>query len=127
MKFFNNNNKSNQKQSQFRARPPIMPLIMDAAAQYHACSIENWYEDFQDVTIRTNIVKIPQDVLNYFRDDLMVLPKECYVDENDEWSDDEDEAAVEVSAASTPCRTPLIPPFHFSSLSPSSATSLRRT
>lgn len=77
-----------------------MPLIMDAAAQYHACSIENWYEDFQDVTIRTNIVKIPQDVLSYFRDDLMILPKECYLDENDEWSDDEDEAAVEVCAPS---------------------------
>lgn len=74
-----------------------MPLIMDAAAQYHACSIENWYEDFQDVTIRTNIVKIPKNVLSYFRADFMVLPSECYSTENEEWSEDEDEDAIQVS------------------------------
>lgn len=69
---------------------------MDKAALYQACSIENWYEDFQDVTIRTNIVKIPQDVLKYLRDDVMVLPKECYSAGDDEWSDDDDDEAVEV-------------------------------
>lgn len=71
---------------------------MDTAAIYQACSIENWYEDFQDVSIRTNIVKIPKEVLNYLRDDLMVLPKECYATENDEWEDEEDDDAVEVGA-----------------------------
>lgn len=79
--------------------PKEMPLIMDAAAQYHACSIENWYEDFQDVTLRTNIVKIPQNVLSYFRADEMILPSECYAAqaENGDWSEDEDEDAVQVS------------------------------
>lgn len=77
-----------------------MPLIMDAAAQYHACSIENWYEDFQDVTIRSNIVKLPRDVLNYFRSDVMILPSECYAHqaENGDWSEDEDDEAVQVGS-----------------------------
>lgn len=77
-----------------------MPLIMDAAAQYHACSIENWYEDFQDVTIPTNIVKIPQNVLQYLRADAMILPSECYTEqqvENGDWSEDEDDDAMHVS------------------------------
>lgn len=83
-----------------------MPLIMDSSALYEACSIENWYEDFQDVTIRTNIVKIPRNVLNYFRDDLMVLPKECYAEVVDEWSDEEGEDAVEVGSTRITARRP---------------------
>lgn len=70
---------------------------MDASVLHEACSINNWLEDFRDITIPTNIVKVPQKLLEYFRDDLMILPTECQKSENDDtWGDDGDDDQVEV-------------------------------
>lgn len=70
---------------------------MDDSELFQACSIDKWYEDFQDITIRTNIVKLSKELLEYFRDEIVILPKECFP-ENDEWTDDEeDEDQIEVN------------------------------
>jgi hypothetical protein len=43
-----------------------------------ACSMPDWYPMFEKVTIRTEIVPLPHDVLEYLLDDgKLILPKEC--------------------------------------------------
>ena len=36
--------------------------------------LPRWYSDFADVTIKTEILRIPDDVLQYLRSDIMRLP-----------------------------------------------------
>lgn len=45
--------------------------------QRKACSIGTWYNVFKKISISTQLVKIPENVLQYLRDDMILLPKEC--------------------------------------------------
>ena len=48
----------------------------------NACSFEQWYPLFSKVTIESEILPIPSEVLSYLRSDAsLILPKEC--DEED--------------------------------------------
>ena len=42
------------------------------------CSFDRWYEKFEKVTIKSEILPIPDNVLNYLQDNgKLVLPSEC--------------------------------------------------
>lgn len=45
--------------------------------QKKICSFDNWYGDFKKISITSHYIEIPLDVLQYLRDDIIVLPKEC--------------------------------------------------
>lgn len=45
--------------------------------QKKICSFDNWYGDFKKISIKSHYIDIPPDVLQYLRDDIIVLPKEC--------------------------------------------------
>uniref|UniRef100_A0A8D8GFX3 Cell division cycle protein 123 homolog n=1 Tax=Culex pipiens TaxID=7175 RepID=A0A8D8GFX3_CULPI len=79
-------------------------LLRNIELEKAACMLVNWYDQFRKNTIKTQIVPVPDDVLEYLRQDLVILPKECSVlsssdtsktkhfnTYNDEFSDDEDE------------------------------------
>lgn len=42
-----------------------------------SCSYQNWYEDFRKNSIKSFVLPIPTEVLNYLKQDLFILPKEC--------------------------------------------------
>lgn len=55
------------------------------------CSFENWYSKFEKISIPSRYIEIPKDIVEYFQDEIIVLPKECYPDDtNDEESDESD-------------------------------------
>lgn len=45
-------------------------------------SFAEWYKDFKKISIRSHIVQIPENVLEYLKDEMIVLPKECQEHEN---------------------------------------------
>lgn len=68
------------------------------------CSYHSWYEDFRKNCIKSIVLPIPRDVLNYLKQDLFVLPVECtpaggsssssdYVGEKTDFDDDDTEDA----------------------------------
>lgn len=42
-----------------------------------SCSYQNWIEAFRKNAIKSFVLPIPSEVLNYLKQDLFVLPKEC--------------------------------------------------
>jgi len=56
------------------------------------CSLPTWYSQFKKVTFPTICLSLPEDVLNYLREDgQLVLPKECNKDSYDGKEDDYEE------------------------------------
>lgn len=41
------------------------------------CSYQNWYEDFRKNSLKSFVLPIPTEVLNYLKQDFFILPKEC--------------------------------------------------
>lgn len=71
------------------------------------CSYHNWYEDYKKNCIKSFCLQINQDVLNYLKQDLFILPKECNlsntaasssntktIGESSSFSDDDEEPSV---------------------------------
>ncbi|CAF0739772.1 unnamed protein product [Brachionus calyciflorus] len=75
------------------------------------CSFDKWYNLFESITIKSEIMTIPNDVLEYLRSgSTIILPKSCqeeldaekkyrkeqrklnYDDSDDSWDEDEDDA-----------------------------------
>ncbi|XP_055613298.1 cell division cycle protein 123 homolog [Uranotaenia lowii] len=67
-----------------------------------SCMTVNWYDKFKKNTVKSFVIPVPEDVLAYLRQDLVILPKECsklstsgstktkhFNSYNDEFSDDE--------------------------------------
>uniref|UniRef100_A0A182P4W2 Uncharacterized protein n=1 Tax=Anopheles epiroticus TaxID=199890 RepID=A0A182P4W2_9DIPT len=52
-------------------------LIRNIEQEKQACMHVNWYELFQKNTIKSCIIPVPEDVLAYLRQDMLILPKEC--------------------------------------------------
>ena len=70
----------------------------------------NWYDQFRENTIKTHIIPIPEEVLTYLRQDMVILPKEFSVlsssapsktkhfnSYNDQFSDEDDSEEDEVA------------------------------
>jgi hypothetical protein len=54
------------------------------------CSFVNWYELFEKISIKSFSLPIPEDVLEYLKADLIILPKECELQSDSGGFDDED-------------------------------------
>lgn len=69
-----------------------------------ACSYHNWYDEFRKNSIKSFVLPIPHEVLNYLQQDFFILPKECapvggssagasYVGEETNFDDEDTEGA----------------------------------
>ena len=55
------------------------------------CSIAHWYPYFKKVTFKTIILHLNNEILDYLRSDgSLILPKECWVDFNEDTADNEE-------------------------------------
>ncbi|XP_055638733.1 cell division cycle protein 123 homolog [Toxorhynchites rutilus septentrionalis] len=52
-------------------------LLQNIELEKVACMLVNWYHQFKKNTIKSYIIPIPEDVIAYLRQELMILPKEC--------------------------------------------------
>uniref|UniRef100_A0A182W7A0 Uncharacterized protein n=1 Tax=Anopheles minimus TaxID=112268 RepID=A0A182W7A0_9DIPT len=52
-------------------------LIRNVEVEKRACMHVNWYDLFRKDTIKSFTVTVPEDVLAYLRQDMLILPKEC--------------------------------------------------
>lgn len=52
-------------------------LLQNIELEQVACMLVNWYDQFKKNTIKSYIIPIPEDVIIYLRQDLVILPKEC--------------------------------------------------
>lgn len=67
------------------------------------CSYQNWYEAFRKNSIKSFVLPIPSEVLNYLKQDFFILPKECapvgcsssasYIGEETNFDDEDTEGA----------------------------------
>lgn len=46
-----------------------------------ACSYVNWYKKFHKISLQSVCVPLPDNILNYLLDEVIILPKECYARE----------------------------------------------
>lgn len=54
------------------------------------CSFVNWYELFEKISIKSYSIPVPENVLEYLKDELLILPKECEIQNISEGFEDED-------------------------------------
>ncbi|KXJ70688.1 hypothetical protein RP20_CCG022758 [Aedes albopictus] len=52
-------------------------LLRNVELEKAACMFVNWYGQLKKNTIKSFVIPIPDDVLAYLRQDLVILPKEC--------------------------------------------------
>lgn len=52
-------------------------LLRNIELEKAECMFVNWYEQLKKNTIKSYVIPIPDDVLAYLRQDLVILPKEC--------------------------------------------------
>lgn len=43
-----------------------------------ACSYPNWYKKFNKITLKSICLPIPDEIVKYLLDEIIILPKECY-------------------------------------------------
>ena len=69
------------------------------------CSIHNWLPIYEKNSIKTKLIPLPKEVVDYLRADSIVLPgaspAEEDSDEDDSWSDEGEEASESVSFPET--------------------------
>lgn len=46
-----------------------------------ACSYVNWYNIFHKISLQSVCVPLPDEIVNYLLDEIIILPKECYARE----------------------------------------------
>ena len=63
-----------------------------ASKDFCACSLTSWYEQFKDVTLKTQTKEVSSDCLDWLRQDGVILPEEVEdsADNDVEWSDCDD-------------------------------------
>lgn len=63
-----------------------------------ACAYPNWCTQFTKITLKSVCIPLPEQIVKYLLDEIIILPKECYNDDieetGDDANDDEDEIAV---------------------------------
>lgn len=43
-----------------------------------ACAYTNWYKKFRKITLDSVCVSVPEEIVKYLLDEIIILPKECY-------------------------------------------------
>lgn len=56
-----------------------------------ACAFNNWSEKFSKISIESITIPIPNDIVKYLKDEIIILPKECYDNEPENNYDEEDD------------------------------------
>lgn len=58
-----------------------------------ACSYTNWSKKFRKITLESVCIALPDQMVKYLLDEIIILPKECYGNEPDDtFGDDADDA-----------------------------------
>lgn len=64
------------------------------------CAYTNWYKKFRKITYDSVCIPLSDEMINYLLDEIIILPKECYLNESkrddaeDDDSGDEDDIVV---------------------------------
>lgn len=74
-----------------------------------ACSYTNWNKKFRKITYNSICIPLPEHIVKYFLDEVIILPKECYDDNeedksefstiaatDDSYNEEEDDDEIEV-------------------------------
>lgn len=49
-----------------------------------ACAYTNWCKKFRKITFDSVCIPIPEAIVKYLLDEIIILPKECYNDDEDD-------------------------------------------
>lgn len=60
----------------------ISPEIKECR-DLRTCAYTNWYKKFRKITLDSVCVPVPEEILKYFLDEIIILPKECYKNDDD--------------------------------------------
>lgn len=76
--------------------------IVKQCIDLRACSYPNWYRTFRKIALKSICVPIPEEIVKYLLDEIIILPKECYANQRDsepdtafEGDDDADDDALD--------------------------------
>lgn len=51
--------------------------------ELRVCAYFNWHGQFEKLCVRSEVIPIPANIVQYLQDEIIILPKECYAsDEN---------------------------------------------
>lgn len=64
---------------------------MKECIDLRACSYSNWYKKFQKITPDSISIPLSDTIVSYLLDEIIILPKECYANNNDDDDDDVEE------------------------------------
>lgn len=71
-----------------------------------ACAYTNWYKKFRKITFDSVCIPLPDEIVKYLLDEIIILPKECYSNDaeeafgeenaanNDDYDDDDEDEVV---------------------------------
>lgn len=59
-----------------------------------ACAYTNWHKKFRKITFDSICIPLPEEIIKYLLDEIIILPKECY-------SDDDNDDAFETETSAT--------------------------
>ncbi|XP_031638096.1 cell division cycle protein 123 homolog, partial [Contarinia nasturtii] len=48
-----------------------------------ACAYTNWYKKFRKITFESICIPLPKEIVQYLLDEIIILPKECYSNDDD--------------------------------------------
>lgn len=60
-----------------------------------ACSYANWYKKFKKITPDSICIPLSDEIVSYLLDEIIILPKECYPNEDGDEEDNNDEEEEE--------------------------------
>lgn len=99
-------------------------LEIKECVDLRACAYTNWYKKFRKITLDSVCIPLPDEIVKYLLDEIIILPKECYSkDDNDDTfgdvnvaggsnavddDDDDDEDEVVVSSKNLYIIEPLL-------------------
>lgn len=49
-----------------------------------ACAYMNWHKKFRKITFDSVCIPLPEEIIKYLLDEIIILPKECYKDDDNE-------------------------------------------
>lgn len=55
------------------------------------CSFNNWYDLFEKISIKSFRLQIPEHIVDYLKEELIILPKECEITKGDHETPDPDD------------------------------------
>lgn len=60
-----------------------------------ACAYTNWYKKFRKITFESECIALPDEIVKYLLDEIIILPKECYSNDDDDAFGDDNGVDIE--------------------------------